>query len=204
MNIVFYTQKYSSASDVLISPEWQVTPFGERAVLFQREFGMTPMEFQREYNAPPENAFLSHDYIYVNGGSFQVEVGPSGLKRDQIERVLAYVKTLKGGLHTEVVFVQHDPQTYQLLSERLWYTGTPEGLREHLLDSPNMTTGVGQRFQTPAEYQYVPQKGGRAPEGPSRWTTERSVQVPIVGRADHAERAERAEYGRGLKFVNEV
>ena len=194
--IAFESSKYGAASDVLISPEWDVVPFADRPFLFQKVFGMTPMEFIHEYNAPPENAFLSHGYIYANGGQFQVESEKGTLTRDQYERIQAYAKTLAARVPIEIMFVQHDPQTYQLLHERLWYSGTPEGLREYVLGSPNMTSGPNQQFQTPVEYQYVPQKGGRTPEAPSRWTTEHHVEVPVVSRA-----AQNASMCGGIKFV---
>ena len=152
------------ADDFLISPEGVATPFARRAQLAQRVFGMTPMEFQRKYNAPIESAFLSHGYMYVNHGVIQVESDTRSLTNDQIALVMEYLKLLPPELATELTIVEHDSQTYQLLHESQWYAGTPDGLRERMLSAPSMTTTPGHEFQSSdVQYQFVPQRGRRGP-----------------------------------------
>lgn len=152
----------STSSNDLISPTGVATSWRRGVALFHKLFGMSPAEFQRTYNAPPENAFISHGYMYVNDGVIQLESAPSGLTTAQIQLVLAYLSTLPDSTHVEIMTLQHDPQTYQLLSEQPFYAGSTQGLRDKMLSSPSMTG------EKPVQYNFVPQKGGRPAESGPR------------------------------------
>jgi hypothetical protein len=177
----------TSANDHLIAPDGYATPFAQRSALFQKLFGMTPVEFQRKYHAAPENAFISHGYVYVNGGSIQLEADPRGLTNDQIRLLLGYLDVIPDVSHVEVIVLQHDPQTYQLLNESPWYEGSSEGLKTKMLSAPTVTQNPGQEFQqSDVQYNYVPQRGGKhAPERPSKWVRDMGTAESPAGETSH-------------------
>jgi len=172
----------NSSSVALISPRGRVVPWSQRSIVFRQLFKMTPVEFQKEYHAVPDSVFISHGYMYVDGGRIQIESEPTGLNTNQVQRIMNYVNTLHDAAPVEIMLLQHDPQTYQLLSEEPWFQGTVQGLKDKMLSSPSMTHGVGQEFQTPSQYTYVPQKGARPAEKPSRWV--RDFSFPTGKTAD--------------------
>jgi hypothetical protein len=164
-----------SAGDMLVSPRGERIPFARRALLFQQLFKMTPVEFSREFDATPEDVFISHGYLYVNGQTIQVEgTAMGGPGRDALHVLRAYLNTLQDKPPVELMVLEHNPETYQLLGETMWFEGNPRDLERKLLGTPDMS-GFHSGFDTQVPYKYVPQKGGRpatdAPSGSKSRTT---------------------------------
>jgi len=157
--------KFSEISDALITPEGNIIPFNRRALEVQKIFNLTPLEFQRRFNAPADNALLSRGYIYVNGGMIQAGVSGSGLTHDQIDLITQYINTLPKNTEVDLTLLKHDANSFKLIEETHVYQGTVKGALDELLNMPSQTGELA--YQSMPNYQFVPQKGGVPRESPS-------------------------------------